>query len=92
MAIRSHEAVCAAPWKEVHERLVRIKVVLAAIVLQMLVGEGSVIAVLRSVMGISPCRRQRFYEWSKPEAVRLYGLPQDAPAVLSGCPALAARC
>jgi hypothetical protein len=45
-----HEAVCAERWKQANERLWRIEVVLAAIVL-LLVGEGSVIAVLRRILG-----------------------------------------
>jgi hypothetical protein len=45
-----HEAVCAERWKQANERLGRIEVVLAAIVL-LLVGEGSVIAVLRRILG-----------------------------------------
>ena len=45
-----HEAVCAERWKQANERLGRIEVVLAAIVL-LLVGEGSVIAVLRRMLG-----------------------------------------
>jgi hypothetical protein len=46
-----HEAVCVERWKQVNERLGRIEVVLAAIVLLLLVGEGSVIAVLRRMLG-----------------------------------------
>jgi len=46
-----HEAVCAERWKQANERLGRIEVVLAAIVLLRLVGEGSVIAVLRRMLG-----------------------------------------
>ena len=46
-----HEAVCAGRWKQANERRGRIEVVLAAIVLLLLVGEGSVIAVLRRMLG-----------------------------------------
>ena len=46
-----HDAVCAERWKQANERLGRIEVVLAAIVLLLLVGEGSVIAVLRRMLG-----------------------------------------
>ena len=46
-----HEAVCAERWKQANERLARIEVVLAAIVLLLLVGEGSVVAVLRRLIG-----------------------------------------
>ena len=49
LAVR--EAVCAEGWKQANERLGRIEVVLAAIVLLLLVGEGSVIAVLRRMLG-----------------------------------------
>ena len=45
------EAVCAERWKQANDRLGRIEVVLAAIVLLLLVGEGSVIAVLRRMLG-----------------------------------------
>lgn len=46
-----HEAVCAERWKQANDRLGRIELVLAAIVLLLLVGEGSVIAVLRRLIG-----------------------------------------
>lgn len=46
-----HEAVCAERWKQANERLGRIEVVRAAIVLLLLVGAGSVIAVLRRMLG-----------------------------------------
>jgi hypothetical protein len=46
-----HEAVCAERWKQANDRLGRIEVVLAAIVLLLLVGEGSVVAVLRRLIG-----------------------------------------
>ncbi|SFL15749.1 hypothetical protein [Falsiroseomonas stagni] len=46
-----HEAVCAERWKQANDRLGRIEMVLAAIVLLLLVGEGSVVAVLRRMLG-----------------------------------------
>ncbi len=46
-----HEAVCAERWKQANERLGRIEMVLAAIVLLLLVGEGSIVAVLRRMLG-----------------------------------------
>jgi hypothetical protein len=46
-----HEAVCSERWKQANERLGRMEVVLAAIVLLLLLGEGSVVAVLRRVFG-----------------------------------------
>ena len=46
-----HEAVCAERWKQANDRLGRIEMVLAAIVLLLLVGEGSVVAVLRRLIG-----------------------------------------
>ena len=46
-----HEAVCAERWKQASDRLSRIEIVLAAIVLLLLVGEGSVVAVLRRLIG-----------------------------------------
>jgi hypothetical protein len=46
-----HEAVCAERWRQTNERLGRIEIVLAAIVLLLLVGEGSVVAVLRRLIG-----------------------------------------
>jgi hypothetical protein len=42
-----HEAVCAGRWRQVNARLGRIEAVLAAIVLLLLLGEGSVVEVLR---------------------------------------------
>ena len=45
------QAVRAERWKQANERLRRIEVVLAAIALLLLVGEGSVIAVLRRMLG-----------------------------------------
>ena len=38
-----HEAVCAERWKQASDRLSRIEMVLGAIVLLLLVGEGSVV-------------------------------------------------
>jgi len=46
-----HEAVCAERWKQANDRLGRIELVLGAIVLLLLVGEGSVVAVLRRMLG-----------------------------------------
>ena len=46
-----HEAVCAERWKQTNERLSRIEMVLGAIVLLLLVGEGSVVQVLRRLIG-----------------------------------------
>jgi hypothetical protein len=46
-----HKAVCAERWKQANERLDRIEVVRAAIVLLLLVGEGSVVAVLHRMLG-----------------------------------------
>ena len=46
-----HEAVCAERWKQANDRFGRIEMVLAAIVLLLLVGEGSVVAVLRRLIG-----------------------------------------
>jgi len=46
-----HEAVCAERWKQANDRLGRIELVLGAIVLLLLVGEGSVVAVLRRLLG-----------------------------------------
>ena len=46
-----HEAVCAERWKQANDRLERIEFVLVAIVLLLLVGEGSVVAVLRRMLG-----------------------------------------
>jgi len=45
------EAVCAGRWTQANERLGRIEVVPAAIVLLLPVGESSVVAVLRRVPG-----------------------------------------
>ena len=49
--IAVHEAVCAERWKQVNSRLGRIEAVLAVIVLLLLIGEGSVIDVLKRVLG-----------------------------------------
>jgi hypothetical protein len=49
--LAAHEAVCAERWKQANERLGRIEVVLAAIVLLLRVGEGSGMAVLRRMLG-----------------------------------------
>lgn len=46
-----HEAVCADRWKQANDRLGRIELVLAGIVLLLLVGECSVVAVLRRMLG-----------------------------------------
>jgi hypothetical protein len=46
-----HEAVCADRWKQANDRLGRIELVLAGIVLLQLVGECSVVAVLRRMLG-----------------------------------------
>lgn len=45
-----HEAVCAERWKQASDRLARIEIVLAAIVL-LLIGEGSVLAVVKRLVG-----------------------------------------
>jgi hypothetical protein len=49
--IAVHEAVCAERWKQTNTRLSRIEAVLSVIVLLLLVGEGSVIDVLKRVLG-----------------------------------------
>jgi hypothetical protein len=50
--IAVHEAVCAERWKQTNARLSRIEAVLAVIVLLLLiVGEGSVVDVLKRVLG-----------------------------------------
>jgi hypothetical protein len=41
-----HKAVCTERWKHAADRLSRIEMVLGAIVLLLLVGEGSVVQVL----------------------------------------------
>jgi hypothetical protein len=45
------EAVCAERWKQANEWLGRIEVGLAAIVLLLLIGEGSDIPILRRILG-----------------------------------------
>jgi hypothetical protein len=50
--IAVHEAVCAERWKQTNARLSRIEAVLAVIVLLLLiVGEWSVVDVLKRVLG-----------------------------------------
>jgi hypothetical protein len=49
--IAIHEAVCAERWKQATARLGRIEAVLAVIVLLLLIGEGSVIDVLKRMLG-----------------------------------------
>lgn len=46
-----HEAICAERWKQANDRLSRIEMVLGAIVLLLLIGEGSVLDVLRRLLG-----------------------------------------
>ena len=46
----STRAVCAERWKQTNTRLSRIEIVLGAIVLPLLVGEGSVIDVLKRLL------------------------------------------
>lgn len=46
-----HEAICAERWKQANDRLSRIEMVLGAIVLLLLIGEGSVVQVLRRLLG-----------------------------------------
>ncbi|MCZ8148164.1 MAG: hypothetical protein O9325_09995 [Roseomonas sp.] len=46
-----HEAVCAERWKQANDRLGRIEIMLAAIVLLLLIGEGSAIALPRRMLG-----------------------------------------
>jgi hypothetical protein len=48
--IAVHEAVCAERWKQTNARLSRIEAVLAVIVLLLLIGEGSVIDVIKRVL------------------------------------------
>lgn len=45
-----HEAVCAERWKQANARLARIEAVLSAIVLLLLLGEGSVVAVIKRLL------------------------------------------
>ena len=49
--IAVHEAVCAERWKQANTRLSRIEIVLGVIVLLLLAGEGSVIDVLKRLLG-----------------------------------------
>ena len=49
--IALHEAVGAERWKQTNTRLSRIEIVLSVIVLLLLVGEGSVIDVLKRPLG-----------------------------------------
>jgi hypothetical protein len=49
--IAVHEAVCAERWKQANARLTRIEMVLAAIVLLLLFGEGSVMEVAKRLIG-----------------------------------------
>ena len=49
--IAVHEAVCAERWKQTKTRLLRIEIVLGIIVLPLLVSEGSVINVLKGLLG-----------------------------------------
>lgn len=46
-----HEAVCAERWKQANDRLSRIEMVLGAIVLLLMVGEGSIVVVLKRLLG-----------------------------------------
>ena len=46
-----HEAVCAERWKQANARLARIEAVLGAIVLLLLLGEGSVVSVIKRLLG-----------------------------------------
>ena len=48
---RQHEAVSTERWKQTNTRLSRIEIVLGVIVLLLLVGEGSVIDVLKRLLG-----------------------------------------
>lgn len=50
-----HEAVCAERLKQANDRLGRIEVVLAAIVLLLLVGEGTVRVLARNVSNTNIC-------------------------------------
>ena len=46
-----HEAVCAECWKQAIDRRSRLEMVLGAVVLLLLVREGSVVQVMRRLMG-----------------------------------------
>jgi hypothetical protein len=45
-----HEAVCAERWKQAEVRLKRIEIVLIAIVLLLLFGEGTVVEVIKRLI------------------------------------------
>ncbi len=45
-----HEAVCAERWKQAEARLKRIELVLIAIVLLLLFGEGTVVEVVKRLI------------------------------------------
>jgi|GEM_PF-3565596 len=49
--IAVREAVCAERWKQINTRLASVELVLGIIVLLLLVGEGSVIDVLKRLLG-----------------------------------------
>jgi hypothetical protein len=49
--IAVHEAVCAERYGKILDRVTRVEMVLYAIVALLLVGEGSVIDVLRRLLG-----------------------------------------
>ena len=49
--IAVYEAVCAERWKQANARLARIEAVLGAIVLLLLLGEGSVVSVIKRLLG-----------------------------------------
>jgi hypothetical protein len=49
--IAVHEAVCAERYGKILDRVTRVEIVLYAVVVLLLVGEGSVIEVLRRVLG-----------------------------------------
>ena len=46
-----HEAVCAECWEQVNARLALIEAVLGAIVLLLLFGNGSVVSVVKRLLG-----------------------------------------
>ena len=45
-----HEAICAERWKQTEARLKRIEIVLIAIVLLLLFGEGTVLEVVKRLV------------------------------------------
>jgi len=45
-----HEAICAERWKQTDDRLKRIELVLLAIVLLLLLGEGTVVEVVKRLL------------------------------------------